>query len=215
MKTFVKFTGLTTPEAVQEVPVGGAAAFVVEVANSPRTLDLPTVPKLIESLSKEAEAWAVTADPPAELIHRLFDEVGVDRIQVYGKIPDGLEFLEIHHIVPSLPLPANGTTGPEPVVPPAEDYSRLHLDRIGAPLADGSAVPVDWEMASRIVEAQPGRKVILAGGLTAENVADALGAVRPWGLDVSSGVETSPGVKDPSRMRAFLAAVEAFEKAHP
>ena len=215
MRTFVKFTGLTSPDVVAEVPAGGAAGFVIEQADAPGNLALSVVAELIEDLPKETEAWAVTADPSADLVHRLFDEVGVDRIQVYGRVPEGLEFLEIHHIVPCLPIPAAGTSGPEPAIPPAEDYSRLALDVAGTPLRHGSSERADWEMCARIVDAQPGRKLVLSGGLTPESVAEALATVRPWGVDASAGVESSPGVKDPVRMRAFRAAVEAFERAHP
>lgn len=215
MRTFVKFSGLTTEEAVRSVPPGGAAGFVVAAPSSPKNLELDVVTPLIDSLTKDAEAWAVTASPPAELVHRLFDEVGVDRIQVYGEVPAGLEFLEIHHIVPSLAIPVAGTNGPEPTIPPAEDYSRLHLDCVGDALASGSSTRPDWEMAARIVEGQPGRKVILAGGLEPSTVAEALAAVRPWGLDVSAGLAGPAGQSEPERMRAFLAAVESYEKDHP
>lgn len=215
MKTFVKFTGLTSVEAVAAVPGGGAAGFVVQVPGSARNLPLDAVPPLIDGLTKDAEAWAVTVDPSAELIHRLFDETGVDRIQVYGKIPADLEFLEIHHIVPSLALPPAGTTGPEPAIPPAEDYSRLHLDAAGDPLASGSSTRGDWEMASRIVEGQPGRKVILAGGIGPDTLAEVLSSVRPWGLDVALGPGAGNSAEDARRIREFLAAVEQFEKDHP
>ncbi len=212
MRTFVKFGGLTTLEATREVPAGGAAGFVVNVPESPRNLSLEAIPPLVDVLVKDAEAWAVTVDPPAELIHRLFDEVGVDRVQVYGQIPSDLEFLEIHHLVPSLPVPPAGTPGPEPTIPPAEDYSRLHLDAAGHPLLEGSVQRADWDVCVRIVDTQPGRKIILAGGLTPESVGEALSTVHPWGLDVSAGVESSPGTMDVARMRAFLAAVESAEK---
>lgn len=214
MKTFVKFTGLTDAETVRHVPDGGAAGFVVGVPGSPANLTTEAAAALIEALPKEAEAWAVVVDPPADLIHRLFDEVGVDRIEVHGTVPDGLEFLEIHHLVPSLPIPRQGTEGPEPKVPPAEDYSRLHLDSAGA-VAGVSAETVDWEMCARLVEAQPGRKLVLAGGLTAANVGEALAQVRPWGLDVGAGIEASPGTKGLVQMEAFLAAVERAEGPAP
>jgi phosphoribosylanthranilate isomerase len=153
-------------------------------------------------------------DPSSELIHRLFDEVGVDRIQVYGPVPKGLEFLEVHHLVPSIAVGPPGGSVPEPTVPPAEDYPRIHLDAAGQPLPGGSGVRPDWEVCARIVDAHPGRKFVLAGGLTAENAADALATVRPWGLDVSSGIESAPGVKDLEKMRAFVRAVTEYESAH-
>ena len=210
MKTFVKFTGLTDAETVRRVPDGGAAGFVIGVPDSPSNLDAAAAAALIDALPKEAEAWAVVVNPPAELIHQLFDDVGVDRIEVHGAVPEGLEFLEIHHLVPSLPIPRHGTEGPEPKVPPAEDYSRLHLDS-GSAVVGASEQQVDWEMCSRLVEAQPGRKLVLAGGLTAANVAEALAIVRPWGLDVGAGVESAPGRKALARMDEFLAAVERTE----
>jgi phosphoribosylanthranilate isomerase len=214
MKTFVKFCGLTEASHVAEVPAGGAAGFVVEVPQSPRNLPTEQVTELIDKLPSEAEAWAVVVRPSAELIHRLFDEVGVDRVQVYGDVPAGLEFLEVHHLVPSVPVRPVGADAPDPVIPPAEDYPRIHLDAAGQPVPGGSGVRPDWEVCARIVDAHPGRKMVLAGGLTPENVADALARVRPWGVDVSSGIERAPGVKDVEKMRAFVRAVEEFERGH-
>ena len=214
MKTFVKFCGLTERSAVKEVPSGGAAGFVVNVPSSARNLTPEAAMELVGEVPSEAEAWAVVVDPPAELIHRLFGEVGVDRVQVYGSIPSGLEFLEVHHVVPSVPIPSPGAWKEDPKIPPAEDYPRIHLDVAGAPLPGGSGVRPDWETCARIVDAHPGRKFVLAGGLTPENVADALASVRPWGVDVSSGIESAPGKKDLAKMRAFAKAVEAFEAGH-
>jgi phosphoribosylanthranilate isomerase len=214
MRTFVKFCGLKDAAVLKEVPAGGAAGFVVEVPASPRNLSLEAALELVEHVPSEAEAWAVVVDPSAELVHRLFDEVGVDRIQVYGKIPTGLEFLELHHLVPSVPIPPSSTGQEDPTIPPAEDFPRVHLDAAGQPLPGGSGTRADWEVCARIVDSHPGRKFVLAGGLTPENVADALGSVRPWGVDVSSGIESAPGVKDPAKMQAFVRAVEAFESGN-
>jgi phosphoribosylanthranilate isomerase len=214
MRTFVKFCGLRDEASVKEVPSGGAAGFVVEVPASPRSIALEAAAALIEHVPTEAEAWAVVVDPTAELIHRLFEDVGVDRIQVYGALPTGLEFLEVHHLVPSIAVGPPGGNLPEPVVPPAEDYPRIHLDAAGQPLPGGSGVRPDWEVCARIVDSHPGRKFVLAGGLTAETAADALDTVRPWGLDVSSGIESAPGVKDLEKMRAFVRAVTEYESTH-
>jgi phosphoribosylanthranilate isomerase len=214
VKTFVKFCGLKDPAAIQLVPAGGAAGFVIGVPTSPRSLSPEEAAALLEHVPTEAEAWAVVVRPSTELIHRLFDEVGVDRIQVYGPVPPDLEFLEVHHLVPSMPIPPPGSDLPEPPVPAAEDYPRVHLDAAGQPEPGGSGTRPNWEVCARIVDAHPGRKFVLAGGLTPESVGDALATVRPWGVDVSSGIESAPGVKDLAKMRAFLAAVEAFEGGH-
>ena len=214
MRTFVKFCGLRAPEDVALVPTGGAAGFVVGVPDSPRNLAPEAARVLLDGLPADVEAWAVTVQPTAEFVRRLFDEVGVDRIQVHGAIPDGLDFLERHHLVPSVGLPAAGAAGEAPALPPAEEYPRLHLDTAGQAGPGGSGVRSNWELAAGLVDGQPGRKFLLSGGLSAENVADALASVRPWGVDVSSGIERAPGVKDPERMRAFVAAVEGFEGGH-
>lgn len=214
MRTFVKFCGLQDPAAVKEVPSGGAAGFVVDVPASPRNLSPEAALDLIAHVPTEAEAWAVVVDPSTELVHRLFEEVGVDRVQVYGRVPTDLDFLEVHHLVPSVAIAVSGTATEDPTIPPAEDYPRIHLDAAGQPLPGGSGTRPDWERCARIVDSHPGRKFVLAGGLTAENVAEALGSIRPWGVDVSSGIEKAPGVKDLERMRAFVRSVEAFESGH-
>jgi phosphoribosylanthranilate isomerase len=214
MKTFVKFCGLTEPTAIALAPEGGAAGFVIDVTASPRNLTVAQAVALVEHVPTGAEAWAVVVDPSVDLIRKIFDDIGVDRIQVHGKIPEGLDFLEIHHLVPSLPVPISAEAGPLPELPPAESYPRVHLDAAGGPLPGGSGQRPDWGMCAMLVQKAPGRKLVLGGGLTPENVGEALSAVGPWGVDVSSGVERSPGVKDLERMRAFLAAVEAWETSH-
>jgi len=212
VKTFVKLCGLTDEATARAVPDGGAAGFVLEVPDSPRNLSWEAAGRLAAAVPNGAEIWAVTRDPSAALIRRLFDELGVDRIQVFGTVPPQLEFLESHHVVPSLPVPLAGPAGPDPPVPRPEDHPIVHLDAVGDPLPSGSPVAPDWEVCRRLTDAHPGRKFVLSGGLTPENVGAALAAVAPWGVDVASGVESRPGVKEPGRIAAFLEAVAAAEK---
>jgi len=75
-----------------------------------------------------------------------------------------------------------------------------------APGKGGGGVPFDWELARAARVRHPSRRFLLAGGLTPDNVAVAVAAVRPWAVDVASGVESSPGVKDPGKVAAFVAA---------
>lgn len=212
MRTSLHVSGITGPEPLGEIPEGGSAGFQIGIPGSPRSLAMERVPALIEALPSGVEAWGVVRDPSAELIRRVYEEVGVDRIVVYGPVPAGLEFLEIHHLVPSLPVGAPGSGAELPKVPPAEDYPRLHLDRAGTPDRDGHAERPDWEACAKLVDLHPGRKFVLAGGITAENAGEALATVRPWGLAVGAVVESAPGRIDLAKLRAVRQAIEAHER---
>ncbi len=80
----------------------------------------------------------------------------------------------------------------------------LHLDAHLAHALGGTGTTFDWALVQGLART---RRVVLAGGLTPTNVGDAVRAVHPWRVDVSSGVETSPGIKDPDKMKAFVEAV--------
>ena len=213
MKTALLLVGVTTPERFAEIPEGGAAVFLVGFPGNPRSLEPDRIAALIGELPNGIEAWGAVRDPTPERIRHLYEEVGLDRLLVYGRIPEGLEFLEIHHLVPSLPVPVAGSGGAAPAVPPAEDYARLHLDAVGPGLEQGSPERPDWEICARLVDAHPGRKFTLGGGIGPENVAEALATVRPWGVSVGASVESAPGRIDPDRFGAVRAAIEAFEAA--
>jgi phosphoribosylanthranilate isomerase len=75
----------------------------------------------------------------------------------------------------------------------------------------GTGQTMDWRLARRLADRAP---ILLAGGLRPENVAQALEQVQPWGVDSASGVESEPGVKDMTKVRAFVEAVRAFEQEH-
>lgn len=169
--------------------------------------------RLLDALPHGAEAWAQVRDPDAATIARLYDEVGVDRIEVHGTVPEGLAFLQIHHLVPALPIPPPGPGGPVPPVPPAEDFPMLALETGGAGPGHGHPDRSDWQICQDLVDRNPGRKLVLSGGINAENVGDALAQVHPWGIGVGAALESAPGRIDPARMAAFLEALAAAEKA--
>ena len=83
---------------------------------------------------------------------------------------------------------------------------QLLIDAYHARVYGGTGQKADWTVAAQVAGRYP--RTLLAGGLTAENVADAVRAVRPWGVDVASGVETAPGRKDHDKVRAFVIAVQ-------
>jgi phosphoribosylanthranilate isomerase len=150
----------------------------------------------------------VNANP--QYAHALTADCLLDRIQLSGDEPPGdLEIL--------------GERSYKVLRPPdetaLEDAVRLYPKRVLAPawMIDtylpgqygGTGQPADWGMIRRFAEKEP---IILAGGLRADNVAEAIRLVHPWGVDVASGVESAPGVKDLEKVRAFIRAVKECEE---
>ncbi len=89
-----------------------------------------------------------------------------------------------------------------------DDAPAFLVDASVKGLYGGSGVTADWDGAAELAKKYP---LLLAGGLTPENVAEAVGRVKPWGVDVASGVESAPGKKDPSKMKAFVQAIKRLE----
>jgi len=103
-----------------------------------------------------------------------------------------------------------------PAPNPVQRFDALFLDSGSARKPGGTGTPFDWNRAVPIARAvrQTPFKLVVAGGLTSENVADAMRLLRPWGVDVTSGVEARPGKKDPDKIRAFIQAVREADKAN-
>lgn len=147
-------------------------------------------------------AVGVFADQTAEEVNAIAEETGIDLIQLSGG--------ENEAFVRLMRRPALRTVHVRPRTAAADVLAAavpgagagIHLDTDGGAARGGTGVPFDWSVAAEAGRALP---VMLAGGLTPENVADAIAAARPWAVDVSSGVETD-GAKDAGKVRAFLRA---------
>ena len=147
-------------------------------------------------------AVGVFADQTAEEVNAIAEETGIDLIQLSGGEDEAFARL--------MRRPALRTVHVRPRTVAADVLAAavpgagagIHLDTDGGAARGGTGVPFDWSVAAEAGRALP---VMLAGGLTPENVADAIAAARPWAVDVSSGVETD-GAKDAGKVRAFLRA---------
>jgi phosphoribosylanthranilate isomerase len=96
---------------------------------------------------------------------------------------------------------------------PRDFYQTIFLDSGSLQQPGGTGAVFDWQKAAPIVEQmQRVLKVVVAGGLNPTNVADAIHVLKPWGVDVSSGVESKPGRKDPDKIRAFISAVRQAKR---
>ena len=145
-------------------------------------------------------AVGVFVDASREEILRAAEQSGVNALQLHGD--------ESPALCASLPLPVvkaiRVADAHALALLASYEVSGFLLDAPG-PGYGGTGQTFDWEIA---VEAAASVPVVLAGGLTPENVAEAIRVVRPWGVDVASGVESSPGVKDADKLRRFLAAAK-------
>jgi len=194
---FVKICGLTTPAAVQAAIDNGADAVGFVFAESPRRTDPEVARSLCEPVPAGVMRVAVMRHPSAAEWETVRDVFGPDWLQTDAA---DLASLELGPKCAALPVYRNARPSDEQNWPSPMLFEGM---------ASGSGRTADWERAAAIAAHA---NVILAGGLNSANVADAIAAVRPWGIDVSSGVESSPGTKDPKKIVEFIARARAAEK---
>jgi len=210
MPTRIKICGITRlADARLAVELGASALGFNFFRPSPRYIAPETAREIIGQLPPFVTAVGVFADEiDAEHVARVALQAGVAVIQLHGpRFPGPSPVLETYPLIRAVAV--------KPDFQPA-DLARLKastflLDTFDVALPGGTGKPFDWKLAR---EAQRYGTIILAGGLTPENVGAAIQAVRPFAVDVATGVESTPGRKDPAKLRAFFAAVEEAEEEH-
>lgn len=197
--TLVKICGITRLEdAVLAAELGATYIGMVLWPGSPRATTLQFVREVRRVLPRGSGPVAVFVDPSAFDVTSAY-EAGIRLVQIHGTVPDWAEYYE-----PRMPIIRAIALDQVPAAPDrAEEF--VLLDAHDPVKHGGTGTTIDWVRASEIAKT---RRVFLAGGLTPENVATAISQVRPYAVDVASGVETSPGVKDPDKLRAFMKAVK-------
>lgn len=198
----VKFCGTTRREdAVAAVEIGADAVGFVFWSRSPRSITPETAREIARVLPPLVWRVGVFVDAPAAEIRAVVEEVGLDLVQLHGdESPEAARELG-GRIVKAL-----GRRDAD-LLSAAERWSEdvlLLVDAVDVARRGGTGELADWATARELARRRP---IVLAGGLVADNVADAVRTVRPYAVDVASGVESSPGVKDRRRMQAFMDAV--------
>ena len=201
----VKICGLRRVLEVEAAVQAGADAIGFVFARSPRQVTPEEARPLVEAVPAGVDVVAVFREPAPELLADVL-ALGVNAVQAdaswRGELPDGVYFLPALKDGPDLHERAAAL----PVLPTGSGLRGSIL--IDGPLGGGRGVRAD---ADRVAAVAGNRPVVLAGGLRPDNVHAAIARVRPFGVDVSSGVESAPGVKDPARIHAFFEAVRAAE----
>ncbi len=200
---FVKICGTTSEEDALLAVAMGAEALGFVFAASPRQMRPQDVADIIKRLPPEIMTVGVFRDDVPERIVHIVRSTGLKGAQIHGSFTadDAVAVRRaIFHTFVAFPA------GDQRVrqAHECEPYAVV-LD--GA--RPGGGQVFDWSLAE---EVPGGLKLILAGGLTTDNVVDAIRTVHPWGVDVVSGVESSPGRKDPVKLRAFIAKAHAAGK---
>jgi phosphoribosylanthranilate isomerase len=197
---FIKICGTTSEDDALLAVAMGANAVGFIFAPSPRQISPQRVADIVKRLPRE-EVMTVGVfrdDAPRRVVEVVY-AAGLQAAQLHGReTPD--ETLWVRQRVPMVikAFPAG-----DPRVARAEEYG---ADAILLDAPDpGSGKVFDWALAGDLPE---GQKLVIAGGLHAGNVAAAISKVKPWGVDVASGVEASPGVKDPMKVKAFVEAAK-------
>ena len=202
---FVKICGITRPQdADLAVGLGATALGFVFWPGSPRWLDSRTARAIAAKVPDKVSKVGVFVDQQADDIMRIMNEVGLDIAQLHGH--ETAEFcrqlrasLVERTVIKAIALD-NGAVNVADFDPDVV----LLVDADDPTRRGGTGKTVNWDSARDIAAA---RRTILAGGLNAANVKLAIRSVRPYGVDVSSGVESSPGIKDPRRLRSFFEAL--------
>ncbi|MGC9962202.1 MAG: phosphoribosylanthranilate isomerase [Acidimicrobiales bacterium] len=199
---WVKICGITSEEDALIAVAMGADAVGFIFAPSPRQMSPSAVQAILRRLPPEIVTVGVFRDERAQRVVEVVNRAGLKAAQLHGN--ESRE--DCGYVSVRVPLVIKAFAAGDPRLANAGEYG-APIILLDAP-SPGSGRVFDWRLAEG---APKGRRLVLAGGLDATNVGEAIRTVHPWGVDVSTGVESSPGKKDPSKIRAFVQAARAAE----
>jgi phosphoribosylanthranilate isomerase len=210
--TWVKICGTTNVEdALLAVEAGADALGFVFCAQSPRHVTPEQVREIVRELPVRVETVGVFVNEAGDRMEAVAEMAGLTAMQLHGD-----EYRD--H---GWPFTARKIFVTIPARELGEDWRKTLPPNLGGVLVDsstaqqrgGTGKTFDWaEARSSLVALGQKLPIVVAGGLTPENVAEAISILKPWGVDVSSGVEAHPGKKDPEKVRAFVTAVRGVEQ---
>jgi phosphoribosylanthranilate isomerase len=195
VKIWVKICGVARAEDAEVAIAAGADAIGVNFSPaSPRFCSAAAARAIVEAVAGRVVVYGLFVDESRERIRTVVGDTGVSGIQLHGNEPE-----ELAHGW-DLPLIRAIRVGVRDEVRRTLETARGYRVLLDSPRGGGSGTPFD----AGLVEGMDLSEVVVAGGLTPANVSERIRRLRPWGVDVSSGVETRPAVKDPSRVREFV-----------
>ena len=217
MNLWIKICGNTSLADTQLAAEAGADAVGFVFAPSPRRVTVEQVAEIVPHLPPALEKIGVFVDASFAEIAATAGKAGLTGVQLHFDAPPalpaqlrerfgpGLRILGVVHFDAAAGERAAAVAGDT-------NLDALLVDSRAAGAVGGTGLTYDWNAARRSIFDSTGQmKLVAAGGLTPENVAEAIATLRPWGVDVVSGVESAPGRKDAARVQAFIATVRATQ----
>jgi phosphoribosylanthranilate isomerase len=200
----VKICGITTLEQAWAcVELGVDAIGVNLVPGSPRRVDEPVARQIAQDVGDRVLVVAVIANRSVQAMREIRGATGVGCLQLHGDEPAADLSALLPHAYKAVRVGGPADVAAAEAMP--GDYVMVDARLEGGALG-GTGRTVDWTLVAPLAKR---RKLVLAGGLTPENVRDAVAAVHPWCVDVATGVESAPGVKDMRKVAAFVRAARA------
>jgi phosphoribosylanthranilate isomerase len=197
----VKICGVTDVDDAQAAAALGASAIgLVFWPRSPRAIDVAAAAAVVERLPAHVTAVGVFVDQSVDEVAAVVARVGLGAVQLHGDERWQDYERALRPLIKATPVGDDFSAASLDDLPP---HVTALLDVHDPVRRGGVGRRIDWRAAASAARRRP---ILLAGGLTPDNVGEAVRLVRPWGVDVSSGVERAPGRKDHDKLRAFFAA---------
>ncbi len=220
LRFHVKICGITSAADARVAADAGADAVGLNFyPKSPRFVSLDQARAIVHALPSDTVKVGVFVNSSPGDVRRVFEDIGLDLVQLHGdETPEDIERLKDLPVVRALRLTGAG-------LPPLVDYvtgcqdlgvvlEGVLIDSFQRGVYGGTGLTADWPLLCPLNGVLMGVPLILAGGLSPANVAAAIRQVRPAAVDTASGVESSPGQKDPNLVRQFVTAARgAFEQS--
>lgn len=199
----VKICGITRrDDAEHAIACGADALGLVFYQGSPRCVSLQQARRIVDGLPPFVTLVGLFVNAAEETIHEAIEVCGLNAVQLHGDEPPAACRISSVKVIKALRVRSAATL--EQIE--AYQTSAILLDAWDPDRYGGSGRSFDWQLATTVASR---KALVLAGGLTPDNVAEAVRTVRPYAVDVSSGVELRPGIKDPSRVADFIANAKA------
>jgi phosphoribosylanthranilate isomerase len=204
--TRVKICGIRRVEdALLAAELGASALGFVFWPSSPRFLDADEARPIVAALPPFVTTVGVFVDQPEAYVVGVARLLNLGAVQLHGQESPESYSRGTRRVIKAVAVADGRDCVPAVSAVPAR--ATVLLDAHDPVKRGGTGRTIDWSQAAAAAKVRP---IILSGGLNADNVRDAIDAVRPYAVDVSSGVESSPGIKDPGKLRALFAALGPF-----